>query len=528
VAWTSELQGKLPGVKPVWLVAAVALAAFLVWRRRKLEHTVLGAGVIAVVALAIYSTGLVHLPQLDKVLEDLGKALGPWTYLLVALLAFFEAAAFLGLILPGETGVIVGGVVAGQGQIDIVALIAVAWGFAVLGDLTGYGLGRRLGRPFLLHHGPRFGLTEERIHSVERFFDKHGGKAVFIGRFVGLVRSMSPFLAGSSKMPLRRFVPYDVLGAGIQSSLLCIVGYVFWQSLDQVLAIVKKGALALSTVIVLLVAIVTVVRWLRVPEHRERVSAWLDAHRANPAVRLLLALDRHVRRPARFLRDRLTPGDLGLELTTLLALALVGGYVFFGYLAVLHGRALTPGDRRGQAWSDSLRTDWLDDAARAVSHLGSPWVTGVLVALVAAVLVWRGRALEGGALAGGFVLILLGVLLVGDSVARPAPAAGVTDASYPDAHAAYAISWVGAAIALRRAFAHVAAVATLVTVGVVVAVLTGITAVYLGEDWFSDVAGGLGLGVLGFALAGMVAMALEKRSTDRLMYGSTMEGSHQR
>src|SRR5215208_294835 len=276
-------------MKPVWLVAAVALAAFLVVRRRRLERPVLIAGALGVVAMAVYSTGLIELPNIDKVLEDIGRALGPWTYLLAGVLAFLVAAAFLGLILPGETAIIVAGVVAGQGEINIVALIAVAWSCAVAGDVTGYFLGRRLGRPFLERHGPRFGISHERIHQVDRFFAKHGGKAIFIGRFVGLVRSLAPFLAGSSGMQLRRFVTYDVLGAGIQSTILCLVGYFFWHSLDRVLEIAKQGALALSATIVVLVGIVVGVRWLRQAENRRRVSAWIEAHEHNPAVRLLLA-----------------------------------------------------------------------------------------------------------------------------------------------------------------------------------------------------------------------------------------------
>src|SRR5215207_4365986 len=176
-----------------------------------------------------------RLTPLDNVLESIGRTLGAWTYLLVAMVAFLEAAAFLGLLVPGETGIILGGVVAGQGQIDLVALIGLAWAAAFAGDLTGYLLGRRLGRPFLLSRGPRLGLTPGRVEQVESFFHRHGGKAIFIGRFVGIVRSLSPFLAGSARMPLRRFVPYDILGAGIQSTLLCLLGYVFWQSLDTLI-----------------------------------------------------------------------------------------------------------------------------------------------------------------------------------------------------------------------------------------------------------------------------------------------------
>jgi membrane protein DedA with SNARE-associated domain len=484
-------------MKPVWLVAAVALAAFLWWRRRRLERPVLIAGVIAVVGAAVYSTGVVELPSIDKVLEDIGRALGKWTYLLVAILAFLEAGAFVGLLIPGETAIIVAGVVAGQGEIDIVLLIAIAWFFVVAGDITGYMLGRRLGRPFLEKHGPRFGISEERIHQVDAFFAKHGGKAIFVGRFVGLVRSLAPFLAGSSGMQLRRFVPYDVLGAGIQSTILCLVGYVFWHSLDRVLAIAKQGALALSATICLIVAIVAAMRWLRIPENRERVMAL-------PGARLL-------RRPVLFVWGRLTPGNLGLELTTLLATGLVGGYVFVGYLLVLDETMLTPGDRRAEIWADALRMDWLDDIASAAEQLGSLGVVAAVVVLVAAGLLVARERLEAILLAGGLALTVVAAQLADGAIVRQPLAAGGEPPSYPETGAAYAITWIAVAIALRRATGHLAATAGLVVAGIALAAAYGLAAVYLGDDWFSDVGGGAGLGVLCFSLAGVAGLLTRAR-----------------
>ena len=74
--------------------------------------------------------------------------------------------------------------------------------------------------------------------------------ALRIGRFVGLVRAVAPFLAGSSGLTLRRFLPYDVIGAGLWVTAFILLGYIFWASFDKVLAIAQKGALALATVIV--------------------------------------------------------------------------------------------------------------------------------------------------------------------------------------------------------------------------------------------------------------------------------------
>ena len=132
-------------MRPVWLAGAVVLALYLVLRRH--AH---GRGMLALVALAaagagLIGLGIVELPNVEKLIEDAGARLGKWTYLAVGALAFLETGAFIGLIAPGETTVIVGGLVAGQGQISLLLLIAIVWTCAVLGDVTSYVLGRRSG-----------------------------------------------------------------------------------------------------------------------------------------------------------------------------------------------------------------------------------------------------------------------------------------------------------------------------------------------------------------------------------------------
>src|SRR4029078_12770909 len=111
-------------------------------------------------------------------------------------------------------------------------------------------------------------ITEARLHHVEGFFDRHGGKAILIGRFVGLVRAISPFIAGSSGRPLRRCPPQHIVGGGLWGSTFVLLGYIFWQSFAQLVDYAKKGALALGTVIVLVVGIVWLARWVRRPAKR--------------------------------------------------------------------------------------------------------------------------------------------------------------------------------------------------------------------------------------------------------------------
>ena len=163
----------------------------------------LAAAPLAAAAFVLVVTGVVELPDLEHALTELSETLGRWTYLLVGGLAFLETGAFVGLVAPGETAIVLGGVVAAQGQIDLLTVLLVAWVAAALGDIASFVLGARLGRRFLLRHGPRVGVTGPRLDRVEAFYERHGAKAILVGRFVGIVRAVSPFLAGSSGLPFR-------------------------------------------------------------------------------------------------------------------------------------------------------------------------------------------------------------------------------------------------------------------------------------------------------------------------------------
>src|SRR3954471_11194176 len=128
--------------------------------------------VLAIVAVAV-AVGYFFLSRelgsldLQNLLEDISNTLGAWTYLLVGLFAFAETGAFVGLVVPGETVMLLGGAVAAQGEIDISLLIAIAWFSAWAGDTTSFFIGRRLGRDFVLHNGPRVGISNERFVRVE-------------------------------------------------------------------------------------------------------------------------------------------------------------------------------------------------------------------------------------------------------------------------------------------------------------------------------------------------------------------------
>ena len=211
---------------------------------------------LAITALALVATGTVQLPDLEHALTELSETLGTWTYALVGGLAFLETGAFVGLIAPGETAIVLGGVVAAQGEINLVAVLLIAWVAAALGDIASFVLGARLGRRFIHRHGPRLGMTAPRVDRVEQFYARHGAKAILVGRFVGIIRAVSPFLAGSSGLRFRAFLPWSLLGTLVWASAFTLVGYAFSESFSQAAGALTHGALALAV----LAAIVLIVR----------------------------------------------------------------------------------------------------------------------------------------------------------------------------------------------------------------------------------------------------------------------------
>ena len=500
-------------------VAAVLAAAYIIWRWRKLSFERRALGIVIVLALGVYASGVLsELPDPKKLIGDIAGALGPWTYALVGVMAYLETAAFVGLIAPGETVVIAGGVVAGQGEIQLFPLIGLVWVCAVLGDTTSFYVGRRLGRRFLERHGPRVKITHERLEQVEGYFERHGGKTILIGRFIGLVRALAPFIAGSSGLPYRRFIPYSIVGTGLWATTFCVLGYVFWRSFDQVAQLAGQAIFGLGVTVAVVVGLVVAYR------RRSDIHAWFVEHRRHPLIRPLFAVGgpvyRRLVRPVvhflspylRFAGERVTPGGLGLELTTLLAIAGVGLFVFVVYLTELDRTlAPTPFDSELLDLADSTRMDTLVDLAKAVTHLGAfPTVAG-LVTATALLLAIRRRYADALVLVVGLVLVYIAVRVTKDAIGRPRPTDSLVDTSgdaYPSGHAAYATAWVAAAVALTRRLRLVTSSA-LVFVGLGIAAAVGVSRVYLRAHWWSDVAGGWGLAVGIFSALAVIALVVE-------------------
>ena len=182
--------------------------------------------------------------HLDAHLLDFVQQHGPWIYLLLFVIVFCETGLVVTPFLPGDSLLFVAGTVAAAGGMNIHLLAVLLIVAAILGDSLNYALGRWLG-PRVFRSERSWLFRKDYLDRTNRFFDKHGGKTIIIARFLPIVRTYAPFVAGIGRMEYGRFLFFNVIGAAIWVVSLAYAGYFFGN-----LPIVKKN---LSLVIVLII-----------------------------------------------------------------------------------------------------------------------------------------------------------------------------------------------------------------------------------------------------------------------------------
>ncbi|GAA5512431.1 protein DedA [Deinococcus carri] len=155
---------------------------------------------------------------------SLPALIGSFSYLGIAGIVFAESGLLVGFFLPGDSLLITAGLLAKQGSLHLAGvMLAVALG-AVIGDSTGYAIGRRFGPGVFRQQNSRF-FRPEYVERTQAFFEKHGGKALILARFVPVVRTVAPTLAGVGKMPYSRFLLFNVIGGLLWSLSVPLLGY---------------------------------------------------------------------------------------------------------------------------------------------------------------------------------------------------------------------------------------------------------------------------------------------------------------
>lgn len=163
--------------------------------------------------------------HLDRHLTEITSQYGTWTYAILFLIIFAETGLVVTPFLPGDSLLFAAGAIAALGGLDVRLLVVLLIVAAILGDTVNYWIGARIGRR-AFSGDIRF-IRQEYLHRTEHFYEKHGGKTIILARFVPIIRTFAPFVAGVGIMEYRRFLLFNVVGGVVWVTGFTLAGYYF-------------------------------------------------------------------------------------------------------------------------------------------------------------------------------------------------------------------------------------------------------------------------------------------------------------
>ena len=426
-------------------------------------------------------------------------SLSGWLALLIVFaVPALESSVFLGFIFPGETALILGGVLASYGRVSLWEVLIAGISGAIIGDSAGYLVGREYGHRMLGAWPFRRILKPQRIERAQDYLAARGGRAVFFGRFTAALRVLVPGLAGMARMRYRVFLPFNAAGGATWGALMIVLGYIAGASWKQVASYATQVGIALFVVVVLALILGHLLRAARDPETwagrqvarlaGNRAAAWL--RRRFPGQLGWLG--------ARFQTGGPTGFALTVAVLTLTACGWSLGSLTFSVVHHVNSARLDPGVL---SFFVGHRTPWLTSLAQILTWLGSGFVLWpVVIAAGLGLWWWRRQWLTAilpalslaGAGAGSWLTEVL--------VRRPRPAAAdwlgtFSGWSYPSLHAAQALAAWGMLAVVATAGRSLRTRTLLMTGAALIALVVGLAGLYLAAHWMTDV-------LAGWALAG--------------------------
>ena len=164
--------------------------------------------------------------HLDKSLNAIIQSYGIWTYLLLFLIIFCETGLVITPFLPGDSLIFAAGALASMGSLNIFTFFIIFFLAAVLGDTVNYHIGKKIGTEILEKEKIKY-INKKSLRKAHKFYEKHGSMTIVIGRFIPIIRTFVPFVAGIGEMSYLRFITYNIVGGFLWIILFLSGGYLF-------------------------------------------------------------------------------------------------------------------------------------------------------------------------------------------------------------------------------------------------------------------------------------------------------------
>jgi membrane-associated protein len=189
--------------------------------------------------------------HIDKHLGEIIKNYGTFTYLILFFIIFAETGFVFTPFLPGDSLLFAAGVFASLGSLNILVLLLILILAAILGDTLNYWIGHFFGEKIV--RNPKIPIKKDHIEKTNRFFEKHGGKTIILARFVPIVRTFAPFVAGAGQMSYGKFIFYNIIGGILWVSIFTLAGFFFGN-----IPLVKKN-FSLVVIVIILISLVPMI-----------------------------------------------------------------------------------------------------------------------------------------------------------------------------------------------------------------------------------------------------------------------------
>jgi membrane-associated protein len=194
----------------------------------------------------------------DKLINFLLDEYGVYVYIALFLIVFAETGLAVGFFLPGDSLLFVAGLFAAAGKLDIFILLISLFIAGVLGDAVGYYSGRKAGGA-LFNRPKSFVFRPEYLEKAQKFYEKHGGKTIIIARFVPIVRTFAPIVAGAANMPYRNFLFYNIFGGFLWVFSMTLSGYFLGGLIEQIFGFKLQDHIDKVVIVVVALSLVPII-----------------------------------------------------------------------------------------------------------------------------------------------------------------------------------------------------------------------------------------------------------------------------